>query len=169
MKNHRFLTTFFYFLLLQGITGCLHKESSNRQHSQHEAKGVSVAATFMKTEKHSSASANLRSVKQEEGDVYLQFMIRLEKPGFTADSKTVNYLDFEMQNDFMLVVGTSDTVLPQLVHRVATGKKDQFEYIVVFNQGPVIRSQNEDVVIVYDDKIFGLGKEIFAFKKRDIL
>jgi hypothetical protein len=72
-----------------------------------------------------------------------------------------------MQQDFSLV-SDSDTLLPSLVHRVANGKKDVYEYLVAFRQIDDNNSLSGNVQILYEDKIFGLGKQIFLFKKQEV-
>ena len=157
--------------LLLVEAGCNAKKDFNAPSNKQQINGVSVKAKFMRSNKHyndggtggSSFAANA-STKQIS---QLLFDVQFESPRFVPDKKTLNYLDFQLQNDFSLEI-SGDTALPVLVHRVANGKKNVFEYVVAFEsiRGPMEPDTN--ITILYDDKVFGLGRQFFTFRTKDI-
>jgi hypothetical protein len=101
-------------------------------------------------------------------DEYLYFNLQLERADFGRDKKTTDYLDFGIEKDFRLASGI-DTLMPVLVHRLANGRKEVYEYIVAFENDDEIKNKHDIIAIIYDDKLFGLGQQVFSFQMKDIL
>jgi len=137
-----------------------------------ESNGVSIRARFIdgNTRKNlNTGNVSLVTHKQFSGeDTYMYFDIQIERPGFEPDKKTAEYLDFGMNNDFSIRSGT-DSMRASLVHRLANGRKDVYEYVVAFRRPGPHENEKGVVAIVYDDKLFGLGRQVFEFRKQDIL
>jgi len=159
----------FYFLALLMLAGsCMPKKSKAKDSSlESKVNDVTIQARLMPSVKplKSTAAVALQTHEEiQQADSFLYFNIRMEKPDLVPDEKTRAYLDFNMQDDFVLV--DRDTVLPLMVHRVVNGRKNSYEYIVAFPRSLATGSQ---IQVIYDDKIFGIGKQLFAFKNSDIL
>lgn len=76
------------------------------------------------------------------------------------------YMSFDMGRDFMLVSGT-DTVGSALYHfNSTTGLSKVYDYSLAFNRKK--GSEQEDMVLVYEDKIFGDGLLKFYFSAAEI-
>lgn len=96
----------------------------------------------------------------ESYDDFLYFKANIYKRDFkTDDRSTVNYLNFLIQDDFKLV-NVSDTITPAICQRVSNGIKDDNEYMVVFTKP---KNLSDKFSLIYDDKLFGLGKQKFTY------
>lgn len=96
----------------------------------------------------------------ENYDDFLYFKVNIYKrDSKTEDKNTINHLNFYIQNDFKLV-NISDTITPAICERINNGIKDDNEYMVVFTK-PVKLS--DKFSLIYDDKLFGVGKQEFAY------
>ncbi len=111
---------------------------------------------------------NARFMTQAEAlnDKQVYFNVLLEKNQYKPDEKTLTYLNFEIQQDFMLVEN-GDTIPAIIAHRVNNGKEGSFEYMVAFDGIDLMTTGNLD--IIYSDKIFGIGIQHFEFKKKDLI
>lgn len=128
---------------------------------------VKIHARFIRNDSTArTGDSNLRlNNGTKENDPFLYFNIRIEPPGFEEDKKTTAYLDFNMGEDFRIIEG-QDTLSPLMIHRVANGQKGKYEYIVIFKD--LSGAKNESLHIIYDDKIFGIGRQLFEFQRGDI-
>jgi hypothetical protein len=122
--------------------------------------GVSVEAKFIK----GNEVNNLYTLSE---DPFLYFNIRLTQPSLDPDPKTIEYINFKMEKDFSML-NSGDTILPVMVHRVVNGVKGRYEYLVAFERLEGF-GQTGRVSILYEDKIFGIGTQVFDFRKEDIL
>lgn len=73
------------------------------------------------------------------------------------------YADFDMHQDFFLVTET-DSCTPAICQKIENGLPGKYEYILAFEP----RKKDKDFILVYRDKIFGIGTVDFAYKKKDI-
>lgn len=80
------------------------------------------------------------------------------------DKEKSMYLDFDMQQDFVAGVDR-DSIAPAFCQRIQSGKKDRYEYIVAIKKPEV---ENTGVTLVYNDKIFGVGKVAFVYEGKDL-
>jgi hypothetical protein len=72
------------------------------------------------------------------------------------------YLDFDMQNDFRMLMG-ADSILPLYCERIVNGKRGSYEYILAFE-----KKDRRDFQVLYHDKMFGIGIVGFAYKQTDL-
>ncbi len=97
----------------------------------------------------------------------LYFNAKFEK---TTGEKPVKekllYLDFDMQNDFVLLVG-KDSIAPSICQNVENGISGSYEYMLAFeDQGR--EPGKQDFTVFYNDKIFGIGTIAFVYNQDDI-
>jgi len=76
------------------------------------------------------------------------------------------YMSFDMGKDFMLVSG-NDTVSSALYHfNSTTGLSKVYDYSLAFNRKK--GTEQKDLILVYEDKIFGDGLLKFHFSAAEI-
>ena len=85
----------------------------------------------------------------------------LEKP----DKNKTMHLDFNMQQDFMLVQN-ADTLLPAICQKVAQGRDGCYEYLLAFETN-ASQPGRHDYTLLYNDILFGIGQVAFVYKKED--
>lgn len=108
---------------------------------------------------------NVYDIVDKNYDEFIHFKININKKGFKPEDKnTINYQNFYVQNDFKLV-NMSDTITPAICEKINNGIKDDNEYIVVFTR-PVTLS--DKFSLVYDDKIYGVGKHEFLYDTNEL-
>lgn len=150
----------------------MNKSSTKPPFVEQQYNEVRVRAKFIDAPsspaQHSETVAATSQHGNDPNNELLYFDLQLERPGFEPDKKTKEYLDFQIQGDFK-ILKASDTLLPLLVHRIANGRKEVYEYMVVFKRVDVARDPKANIVIMYDDQIFGLGKQLFEFKTSDLI
>ncbi|HUC80963.1 MAG TPA: hypothetical protein VMR70_08610 [Flavisolibacter sp.] len=164
----------FLFLFMVTIGACKSQRGHDRNldviEQQHN--GVRIKAKFVNgqhfKDQPSEIGEGSAPADENSDNDFLYFDLQLERSGFEPDLKTREYLDFQIQDDFQMLKET-DTLRPSFVHRMANGRKGVYEYLVVFNRKNVIQNTSNTVSILYNDQIFGLGKQLFAFKVRDIV
>jgi hypothetical protein len=162
-------TPFIYLFVLFSIAemSCAPKGHSGDPAIAEQRNGVQVNAKFLYRHGGKVGQVRFSSASADSEASQLFFDVQFERPGFEPDKKTLNYLDFQIENDFSLA-NTGDTLSPTLVHRVANGRKDVFEYVVAFEKDSRWTQSNPGVSIIYQDKVFGLGQQVFMFRKEDI-
>jgi len=100
-----------------------------------------------------------------EIDDYNYFNIKFDKTDENNPAKEkVMYLDFDMQNDFVIVTG-KDSILPAICQRIQNGHSGSYEYMAAFEK---TKNDKEDFTVVYKDKIFGIGTVAFVYRQADI-
>lgn len=102
----------------------------------------------------------------EQNGLYY-FDAKFEK---TAGEKPVKekllYLNFDMQNDFVLLLG-KDSIAPAICQKIENGIPGSYQYMLAFeSQGKEIG--NNDFTVIYNDKIFGIGTVAFVYNQDDI-
>lgn len=105
-------------------------------------------------------AGSVDSAPQLPGDETVHFQVRIDKntePSFKKEQ--LLYLNFDMQQDFTLVV-QQDTVAAGFCQRIENGRKNSYEYIVAFEDDRLI--QPKDYMLLYQDKIFGVGTVAFV-------
>ncbi len=75
----------------------------------------------------------------------------------------VTYMNFDIQNDFMLTVG-KELLSPVICQKIEKGFSSSYKYIVVFENKQM--KENEKLVFTYKDKIFALGEKHFYFEDK---
>ena len=99
-------------------------------------------------------------------DAYNYFNVKFEKDRNEKPAREkVLYLDFDMQNDFVLQT-KGDSLYPAICQKVENGRSWQYEYIVGFEKKDT--QVKDDFTLVYKDKIFGIGTIAFVYQKKDI-
>lgn len=112
-----------------------------------------------------SASGTANTGKINESDSYYYFNARFDRKDDTKLSKEKTlYLDFDMQNDFSLVKG-KDSILPAICQRIQNGRSNSYEYMLGFEKK---ENRDQDFILVYHDKIFGIGTVAFVYNADDI-
>lgn len=95
---------------------------------------------------------------------YYYFHVRLENPSTEKPVKEkIMYLDFDIQQDFTLVHGT-DSLAPVICQKIEQGVSGRYQYLVAFEKHHPGQTQ-PDFVLLYKDKIFGIGTVAFVYRK----
>jgi hypothetical protein len=76
------------------------------------------------------------------------------------------YLNFDMQNDFVLLINNRDSIAPVICQKIENGVTNSYEYMVVFEKGD---QDWKDFTLYYHDKIFNIGTVAFVYNEKDIL
>lgn len=84
-----------------------------------------------------------------------------EKPGKEKNL----YLDFDMQQDFVLLNG-KDSIAPVFCQKIENGIGGSYEYMLAFERPAGIIN---DFSVIYNDKIFGVGTVAFVYRNEDIM
>lgn len=99
-------------------------------------------------------------------DAYIYFDVTINRLGDDALSKEKTlYVDFDMKQDFGAAIG-KDSLAPVSCDRIMNGKTGCYEYIVAFEKRPALQASG--ITLVYDDKIFGVGRVAFAYQANDL-
>jgi hypothetical protein len=102
----------------------------------------------------------------QEG-AYYYFNIRFDKSvGDKPDKQKTLYLNFDMQNDFVMLVN-NDSVPAAICQKIENGRAGSYEYQLAFEKRNRKREE-EDFTVFYHDKIFGMGTIAFVYKQEEI-
>jgi hypothetical protein len=100
-------------------------------------------------------------------DDYYYFNAKFEKTeGEKPEKNKILYLDFDMQKDFVLLMG-KDSVMPGICQKVENGIAGSYEYMLAFEKGERHEEDN-GFTVIYNDKIFGIGTIAFVYNRDDI-
>jgi hypothetical protein len=106
------------------------------------------------------SEVDVKKVNNTE-DEFVYFNVKFNRNSTEDFNKEkILYLNFDMQNDFVLVKN-KDSVAPAFCQRIENGVKNNFEYIVAFNKGKDIQ---KEVSLIYKDKIFSIGTVAFLYQ-----
>lgn len=83
---------------------------------------------------------------------YDYFRIIIDSKAQLSDSSHVNYVNFGIENSIRKV-SNADTIYPAFVHRIANGKKNNYEYLVSFKK----QQKGDHFEIIVDDEAFEMG------------
>lgn len=111
-----------------------------------------------------SKMMKMDSARANDAFVYFDVTINRLKDEALSKDKSM-YLDFDVQKDFGAAVG-NDSLIPALCQRVMNGKSKSFEYLIAFEKRPALQASG--ITLVYDDKIFGVGRVAFAYQANDL-
>ena len=100
-----------------------------------------------------------------EGFYYFDVKFDKVKGDKPAKEKLL-YLDFDMQNDFMLLQ-RKDSILPAICQKIENGVPGSYQYMLVFEKKDN-GSDDHDFALIYKDKIFATGVLAFVYKQKDI-
>lgn len=99
-----------------------------------------------------------------EEDHYTYFNIKLKGNKEKPVKDKLLYLDFDMQNDFILLSGR-DSIAAAICQRIENGRSGSYEYMLAFDN----ERSNTGYTLFYKDKIFGIGTVAFIYAQKDIL
>jgi len=105
------------------------------------------------------------SVEKDDGFYYFNVKFNRNEAGKLPTEKTM-YLNFDMQNDFVLLANNRDSIMPAICQKIENGKSDSYEYMVVFEK---MNNDIRDFTLYYHDKIFSIGTVSFVYNEKDIL
>ncbi len=118
--------------------------------------------------------ASYRSLMNEEKDTmpgnedrFYYFDVKFNKnPADKPAKEKLLYLNFDMQNDFVLWVNNRDSIAPSICQKIENGTAGSYEYMVVFERGDAAW---KSFTLFYHDKIFNIGTLSFVYNEKDIL
>jgi hypothetical protein len=103
----------------------------------------------------------------EDREKFYYFDVKLNKTmGEKPAKEKLLYLNFDMQNDFVLLVNDRDSIMPAICQKIENGIAGSYEYMVAFEKGG---EEWKNFTLFYNDKIFGIGTVAFVFNEKDIL
>lgn len=103
----------------------------------------------------------------EDGQKFYYFDVQLNKTmGEKPAKEKLLYLNFDMQNDFVLLVNDRDSILPAICQKIENGIAGSYEYMIAFESG---EEEWKNFTLFYNDKIFGIGTVAFVYNEKDIL
>lgn len=111
------------------------------------------------------------AMEEQEGSLRFDFRISCLDPSYDIIKDTlpadlylerIEYLTGEMASDFSLVLG-SDTLAPTFFHYERTYNMTPFNNFLLGFELPREQVQ-KDIQILYDDKLFGIGRVQFDYK-----
>jgi hypothetical protein len=101
-------------------------------------------------------------------DGFCYFNVRIDrKAGEKPSREQLLYLNFDIENNFVLLVNNRDSLAPAICQKIENGIAGSYEYMVAFE-----KKENEkwdDFTLIYHDKIFSIGTVAFVYKVKDIL
>lgn len=101
------------------------------------------------------------------GSGYYYFNVRFDREGGVKPEKEkIAYLNFDMQQDFVMKPANGDSVKPAICQKIENGKGGSYEYMVAFEKTG--SREVEDFTVFYTDKIFGTGTIAFVYSQKDI-
>lgn len=104
---------------------------------------------------------------QDSGEQFYYFDVKFSKKMTEKIAKEkLLYLNFDMQNDFVLHANNRDSIMPSICQKIENGVADSYEYIVVFEKG---KREWKDFTLYYHDEIFNIGTVAFVYNQQDIL
>lgn len=98
-------------------------------------------------------------------DSFMYFRFSILNNVYKPVGDTLNYLNFSLQNDLMLVTDNNDTVPCVFYQKIAGANRYNNEFIVVFEKSV---QEMPDFHFVYTDKVFGLATRSFSFRRADL-
>ena len=126
---------------------------------------VSIVAKFLPASYRSITDGQDSTGKENERFYY--FNVKFNKKDLNKPSKNqLLYLDFDMQNDFVLLVNNKDSVAPAICQKIENGMAGSYEYLVVFENNT--SNKWNEFTLFYNDKIFNIGMVAFVYKEKDI-
>jgi hypothetical protein len=127
---------------------------------------VGIVTKFLPASYRSLMSKN-NAIPDSKVDPFYYFNVKFnKKPGDKPEKEKLMYLNFDMQNDFVLLVNNRDSIAPAICQKIENGIAGCYEYMVVFEKG---KDEWKDFTLVYHDKMFSIGTVSFVFNEKDIL
>lgn len=152
------------FLSAWIFIGCSHPESREENLKKRGVLYIKIGDTELMTKLINQSQSKSDSSHSNSSYLYFDITInRLAGDKFTKD-KTV-YLDFDMQKDFVAAVNR-DSLQAAFCQKIENGKSESYEYIVAFEKPANVEATG--VTLVYNDKIFGVGKLAFVYQSNDL-
>jgi hypothetical protein len=129
--------------------------------------GETQARLKLLTDEYRNSLVGADTVTTEGSGVYYYFNMRFDKSvGDKPDKQKTLYLDFDMQNDFVMLVN-NDSVPAAICQKIENGRAGSYEYLLAFEKRNR-KKEEEDFTVFYHDKIFGIGTIAFVYKQEDI-
>ena len=175
MKNNRAIHIFWIGLI--SIAGCtaispeqrlktFMEDPDNKIRQSITIGDVAVVTKFLPAS-YRSLMSGYDAMPDKKEDPFYYFNIKFnKKPGDKPEKEKVMYLNFDMQNDFVLLVNDRDSIAPVICQKIENGIAGCYEYMVVFEKG---KDEWKDFTLVYHDKIFSIGTVSFVYNEKDIL
>jgi hypothetical protein len=107
-----------------------------------------------------------QAVSDYSNTAYLYFDVTISRlSGEKFGKEKAMYLDFDIEKDFVAASG-KDSLAPAFCQKIENGKGDSYEYIVAFAKTSNISTSG--LTLMYEDKIFGVGKVAFVYEPGDL-
>jgi len=128
---------------------------------------ISIVTKFLPAS-YRSLMGNKQDSIIKEDDRFYYFNVKFDKKAGDKPAKEkVLYLNFDMQNDFVLLVNDKDSIAPAICQKIENGIAGSYEYMVVFEKRNG-EELSKDMTLFYHDKIFSIGTVAFVYKEKDI-
>ena len=127
--------------------------------------GETTVKSKLLTKEYRSFLAADSSEKNEQDDFWYFKVVFENKQTDKLDEKKILYLNFDMQGDFSLKT-SQGLQTADICQRIENGRKGSYEYLVAFQKDQ--QADRGNMTVFYEDKIFGIGKIAFVYKRDDI-
>lgn len=153
------------FLTVWIFIGCSHPNESREEYlKKRGVQYIKIGDTELLARLLNKSSGASDSVHANSAYLYFDVTInRLAGDKFPKDKKL--YLDFDMQHDFVAAVN-NDSLQASFCQKIENGKSESYEYIIAFEKPSNIEASG--VTLVYNDKIFGVGKLAFVYQTNEL-
>lgn len=98
-------------------------------------------------------------------DSFMYFRMTIQQEGESPVATQLHHLNFDMQEDLMLVAANGDTIPSTFCQKIVNGQRKQHEFMVVFERTVAAGS---DFRFVYLDRTFGWPPVSLGFKGKDL-
>jgi hypothetical protein len=127
---------------------------------------VGIITKFLPASYRSLMGEEKDSIKGNKEQFYY-FNVKFNRRATEKPAKEkLLYLNFDMQNDFVLLVNDRDSVPPAICQKIENGTTGSYEYMIVFEKG---EEEWKNFTLFYHDKIFSIGTVSFVYNEKDIL
>lgn len=126
--------------------------------------GETQATMKLMTDEYRAFLNKTEIVSDDTGYYYFNATFS-KNTGTKPEKEKVMYLNFDMQNDFVLLV-KQDSILPSICQKIENGKPGNYEYLLAFKKSHSL--SEETFTVFYHDKIFGIGSIAFVYRQEDI-
>ena len=138
---------------------------SNRISQIKNVSGIAMTAQYLPAEFNSIIQKE-RSHSDTPDDDYQYFQFNIKYPATrTLDKSKVDYSNFDIAEDFMLVSG-NDSAKAVFCQKIPDGIGNSLHYMMAFDKPKNL--DKEDLKLVYADKIFGTGDILFLYLNKDL-
>lgn len=146
------------------------KNPKHKLHQMQEVGGFTLTLQYIPAgiKLRQLQERGVQLVKADSMGVYAfdDFRFEISKPLWKPDKQVMEYLQFGIANDLVLVMGPGDTLRSSICERIANGSSSTHIYLASFAKRT---SEVKDIQFVYTDKLLQTGSVTFTIPAAEIL